>query len=101
MAKLSRISRLAVTFHVPPNSSPEASAIFLEKSVNELFDSSGIRIRLSNQITEEIMYSIQLPLSSSTELLEEFFRNLKRLLSRTSVYNPHFTQLPDLLGSRK
>lgn len=100
MAKLSRISRLAVTFHVPPSSSPESAVIALEKTVNELFDSSGSRIRLSDQVTEEIMYSIQLPLSSSPELLEDFFKKLKRLLARTAVYSPHFTQLPDLLGNR-
>lgn len=98
MVKPELISRLAVTFHVPENESPEAAMLFIQKAVNEIFDSSANHVPTGEQLAEEIMFSIQKPLVNSPEFMEEFFKKLSRLFDLTYNYLPHFTQLPETHG---
>lgn len=100
MAKAERVSRIAVTFHVPTGSSPAASALFLQNTVDEIFDSSASHVKFGDQLSGELMFAFQKPLVNSPELLEEFFKSLDRLFTLTKSHNPHFTQLPDLTGGR-
>lgn len=100
MAKAERISRIAVTFHVPEGSSHAASMLFLQETVDGIFESAANRVQIGDQLSSEIMFSFQKPLVNSPELLEKFFSNLKRLFNRTEAYRPHFTQLPELPGGR-
>lgn len=98
MVKSELINKLAVTFHVPDNESPEAAMLFIQKGINEIFDSSAIYVPTSEQLSEEIMFSIQKPLVNSPEFMEEFFKKLSRLFDLTYNYLPHFTQLPETHG---
>jgi len=89
-----------VNFHVPEGSSPSASALFLERTVEEIFESAANHVRLGDGLSSEIMFSFQRPLVNSPDLLEEFFAKLKRLFTLTKSHSPHFTQLPELPGGR-
>jgi len=100
MAKAERASRIAVTFHAPDGSSPAASALFLDTTIEEIFSGSASHVQIGENLSGEIMYSFQKPLVSSPELMEEFFRKLKRLFVLTKSHRPHFTQLPELPGGR-
>ncbi len=100
MAKAERISRIAVTFHVPEGSSPAATALFLEKIVEEIFEGSASHVQIGDQLSSEMMFAFQKPLQNSSDLMEDFFKSLQRLFTRTRGYRPHFTQLPELTGGR-
>lgn len=100
MAKAERVSKIAVTFHVPDGSSPAASALFLDTTAEEIFEGAANHVQIGNSLSGEIMYSFQKPLVNSPELMEEFFQKLKRLFVLTKSHRPHFTQLPDLAGGR-
>lgn len=100
MAKAERTNRIAVTFHVPDGSSPAASALFLQTTVNGIFESAANHVPLGDTHSSEIMFSFHRPLVNSNDLLEEFFKNLRELFRVTVSYSPHFTQLPELPGGR-
>jgi len=100
MAKAERASRIAITFHVPEGSSPAASALFLETTIEQIFESAASPVPIGDNSSSEVMFAFQKPLVSTPELMEEFFRKLKRLFVLTKSHRPHFTQLPDLAGGR-
>ncbi len=101
MAKAERVSRIAVTFHVPEGSSPAASALFLQHVVDDLFESAANHVQIGDQqLSSELMFAFQKPLVSSPDEMEKFFKKLQRLFTITRSHRPHFTQLPELTGGR-
>lgn len=100
MAKAERVSRIAVTFHVPEGSSPAGSVLFLQNTVDEIFEAAASHVQIGDQLSGEIMFAFQKPLVSSPELMEKFFKNFQKLFKLTKSHSPHFTQLPEIAGGR-
>lgn len=100
MANADRVSKIAVTFHVPEGGSPAASALFLERTVEEIFEGAANHVALGDGLSGELMFAFQRPLVNSSELMEDFFKKLQRLFKLTKSHSPHFTQLPELTGGR-
>lgn len=100
MAKVEQPATIAVNFHVPEGSSPAAASLFIQRTVDEIFEGSASHVHIGHQLSSEIMFSFQKPLVNSPELLEAFFKSLQRLFLRTKSYSPHFTQLPEISGNR-
>lgn len=100
MAKAELINRLAVTFHVPEGDSPEGAMLLIQKAVDEIFEGSASYVPTGENLSDEIMFSIQKPLVNSPEFMEEFFKKLNRLFDISYSYLPHFTQLPEMHGGR-
>lgn len=101
MAKAERTSRIAVTFHVPEGSSPATASHFLQKTSESIFGPSVSHVQLGDHGSGELMFAFQTPLVYSPELYAQFFKDLSRLFKLTRGYRPHFTQLPEFVGSRE
>lgn len=94
MAKSPRGNRVAVAFHIPADYSTEKALLELDPTIEELFGADARRVKTAVSIVDELMWAIDGPLLESADTKETFFKNLQRLLVRTAIYEPHFTQLP-------
>lgn len=94
------LSVLVVAFHIPQEKAPSAAAAALDKTIGKIFGDSASRVKTSDHATHEILFAIQTPVIPSDAIYRELFEQLQSLLSVTSIYTPHFTQLPSEVVKR-
>jgi len=94
MAKSTRANKVAVAFHIPADYSTEKALLELNPTIEDLFGADARRVKTTVSIVDEVMWAIDGPLLENHDTKEAFFKNLQRLLVRTAIYEPHFTQLP-------
>lgn len=85
-----------VAFHLLGDDTSDASLLFVRNTVNEYFLNENTQIVQSlNDNGYELIYKIQQPLMSSDKSHSDFFDRLQKLFYKTSMMNPHFTQVDE------